>query len=706
MDSRDTVSVAAPPPAVTKARDVAGAVPSAVTIVKGACPHDCPDTCALEVHVRDGVAVKVLGSSAHAPTAGVLCTKVARYTERTYHPDRLLYPMRRIGKKGEGRFERIGWQEALDTIASRLAPIAADDPERILPYSYAGTMGLVQGDSMSMRFFHKLGASFLDRTICASAGTAGHEITLGSRIGIDVELADQAKLIIFWGSNAITSSVHFWARAQQAKRLGATLVAIDPYRSLTAEKCHTHIALLPGTDSALALGLMHVLIRDDLIDRDYVERHTLGFEALCRRVLSYDPQTVASICGIGAPEIESLARLYGTVRPALIRANYGMQRVRGGGMATRNIACLPALVGAFRDAAGGLLLSTSGNFDVDEQALERPDLLAGRRPRTINMSTIGHALLDRQAPVDAVIVYNSNPVAVAPDSKRVTQGFAREDLFTVVLEHFQTDTADYADILLPATTQLEHLDVVRPYGHYYMVANNPAIAPLGESKPNTEIFRLLAKSMGFTDPCFSDSDETIAQSAVAKDWDFNAVRAAGWMRMGAPKECARFANGGFDTPSGKVEFFSARARALGLDPLPDYIPPQEDTRSAAASRYPLAMISPPARNFLNSSFVNVQSLRAAEGEPWLDIHPDDAARRKVIAGNYVRVFNDRGSVELRARVTDRARRGVVVGLSVWWKKLARDGKNANELTSSDTLTDMGRAPTFYDCLVEVEALQP
>jgi anaerobic selenocysteine-containing dehydrogenase len=706
MDSRDTVSVAAPPPAVTKARDVAGAVPSAVTIVKGACPHDCPDTCALEVHVRDGVAVKVLGSSAHAPTAGVLCTKVARYTERTYHPDRLLYPMRRIGKKGEGRFERIGWQEALDTIASRLAPIAADDPERILPYSYAGTMGLVQGDSMSMRFFHKLGASFLDRTICASAGTAGHEITLGSRIGIDVELADQAKLIIFWGSNAITSSVHFWARAQQAKRLGATLVAIDPYRSLTAEKCHTHIALLPGTDSALALGLMHVLIRDDLIDRDYVERHTLGFEALCRRVLSYDPQTVASICGIGAPEIESLARLYGTVRPALIRANYGMQRVRGGGMATRNIACLPALVGAFRDAAGGLLLSTSGNFDVDEQALERPDLLAGRRPRTINMSTIGHALLDRQAPVDAVIVYNSNPVAVAPDSKRVTQGFAREDLFTVVLEHFQTDTADHADILLPATTQLEHLDVVRPYGHYYMVANNPAIAPLGESKPNTEIFRLLAKSMGFTDPCFSDSDETIAQSAVAKDWDFNAVRAAGWMRMGAPKECARFANGGFDTPSGKVEFFSARARALGLDPLPDYIPPQEDTRSAAASRYPLAMISPPARNFLNSSFVNVQSLRAAEGEPWLDIHPDDAARRKVIAGNYVRVFNDRGSVELRARVTDRARRGVVVGLSVWWKKLARDGKNANELTSSDTLTDMGRAPTFYDCLVEVEALQP
>src|SRR6202011_434623 len=367
----------------------------------GACPHDCPDTCALTVHVRDGVAVKVTGSSEHAPTAGVLCTKVARYTERTYHPDRLLHPMRRIGRKGEGRFVRISWEEAIAAIAARLKPIAAEDPGQLLPYSYAGTMGLVQGDSMSMRFFHKLGASFLDRTICASACSPGHEITLGSKIGMDMELADEAKLIIFWGSNAITSSVHFWARAQQAKRRGAILVAIDPYRSLTAEKCHTHIALLPGTDSALALGLMHVLIRDGLIDRDYVERHTLGFEGLRERVSAYDPARVGSICGITAGEIESLARLYGTTRPALIRANYGLQRARGGGMGMRNIACLPALVGAFRDAAGGIFLSTSGNFNVDRQDLERPDLLAGRRPRTINMSTIGHALLDQAAPIRA-----------------------------------------------------------------------------------------------------------------------------------------------------------------------------------------------------------------------------------------------------------------------------------------------------------------
>ena len=449
---------------------------------------------------------------------------------------------------------------------------------------------------------------------------------------------------------------------------------------------------------------MHVLIRDGLIDRDYVAHHTLGFEALRERASLYDPAKVASICGIAPGEVESLARLYGTTRPALIRANYGMQRVRGGGMATRNIACLPALVGAFRDAAGGVLLSTGGNFDIDSRALERPDLLAGRAPRTINMSTIGHALLDASPPIKALIVYNSNPVAVAPDSTRVARGFAREDLFTVVLEHFQTDTADYADILLPATTQLEHLDVIKPYGHYYMMANNPAIAPLGECKPNSEIFRLLAQGMGFTDSCFQDSDETIAQAAVANDWDFNAVRAAGWKRVGAPREAARFAAGGFSTPSGKVEFYSARAASLGLDPLPDYIAPLEDTRSAAADRHPLAMISPPARHFLNSSFVNVRSLRVVEGEPWLDIHPDDAAKRGVIAGNYVRVFNDRGSLELRARVTDRARRGVVVALSVWWKKLACDGKNANELTNSDTLTDMGRGPTFYDCLVQVEAL--
>lgn len=678
--------------------------PSASTrVVKGCCPHDCPDTCALEVHVRDGIAVRVAGARDHGPTAGALCTKVARYTERTYHPERLLHPMRRIGPKGEGRFERISWDAALETIASRLGEVAAVDPQQIVPYSYAGTMGIVQGEGMAARFFNRLGASRLDRTICASAGTAGHLITLGSRIGMDMELADRAKLIIFWGCNAVTSSVHFWARAQAAKRRGAHLVAIDPYRSLTAERCHEHLAVRPGTDGVLALGLMHVLIRDGLIDPDYVSRHTLGFGALQERVQAYDPRRVADIAGLDPAVVEDLARRYGTTRPSLIRANYGLQRVRGGGMAMRNIACLPALTGAFRDAAGGLLLATGGAFCLDEAALARPDLLGGRTPRTINMSTIGRDLEASDPPIRALVVYNSNPVAVAPDSRRVVRGFAREDLFTVVLEHFQTDTADYADIVLPATTQLEHLDVVRPYGHWYLVANNPAIAPLGESLPNSEIFRRLARAMGFTEPCFSDTDEQLAAAAVAPHTDLETLMRTGWVRVGPPAGTAPFANGGFDTPSGKAEFYSARAASLGLDPLPDYIPPLEDAGSELAQRYPLSMISPPARHFLNSTFVNVPSLRASEGEPWLDVHPDDAAERGIMDLSFVRVFNDRGSIRLRARVTERARRGVVVALSVWWRKLAPDGKNANELTQGEALTDMGRAPLFYDCRVEVEA---
>jgi anaerobic selenocysteine-containing dehydrogenase len=676
-----------------------------ISIVKAACPHDCPDTCALEVHVQDGVAIKMMGSRTHAPTAGVLCNKVSRYTERTYHPDRLLYPQRRVGPKGLGRFERISWDEAISTVAKRLAGIALRNPESVLPYSYAGTMGIVQGDSMGQRFFHRMGASRLDRTICSSAGAAGHRITLGERFGVDIESVEDARLIVLWGANPIVSSVHFWARAQQAKRQGAKLIAIDPYRSLSAEKCDVHLALLPGTDAALALGLMHILIRDGLTDEDYITRHTFGFDALCQRASEYPPERVAAICGLSASEIEALAKDYGSIQPSLIRMNYGMQRARGGAMAARNITCLPALTGAWRHAAGGVLLSTSDIFPTDVQALQRPDLLAGRNPRTLNMSTIGDHLLRADPKVEALVVWNSNPVAIAPHSAEVVAGFAREDLFTVVLEHFQTDTADYADILLPATTQLEHLDVVKPYGHFDVVGNNPAIAPLAEAKPNSEVFRLLAKAMGYRDACFEDSDLDIARQAfTGEKWDVTRALEDGWVRFGPQKNTARFANGNFPTPSGKVEFVSARAKALGLSELPDYIEPAEDTRSPRALRFPLAMISPPARNFLNSTFVNVESLRATEGKPWLDMHPDDAAARGIADGAPVRVFNDRGSIALSCRVTDRARKGVVVALSIWWKKLAADGKNANELTSQ-TLTDMGRGPTFYDCLVEV-ALSP
>ena len=686
------------------------------TQVRATCPHDCPDTCALLITVEDGVATEVKGDPDHPTTAGVLCTKVARYAERTYHEDRLLHPMKRVGKKGEGKFEQISWDEALDTIATRLKGIAARDPQAILPYSYCGTMGLVQGESMSMRFFNQIGASLLDRTICASAGSTGYKYTIGGSIGTDMEQFQDAKLIIIWGGNPIASNLHFWTRAQEAKRRGAKLIAIDPYRSLTADKCHQHIALMPGTDSALALGMMHVLIRENLLDHDYIARHTLGFEKLTVRAAEWTPERTAETCGISVDEVVNLAREYGQAAingdAAAIRVNYGVQRVRGGGMAVRAIACLPALVGAWRHPAGGVQLSSSGTFPTNKPALQRPDLLNGRPTRTINMTTIGDDLLKEASPefgpkVEAVIVYNANPVAIAPDSGKVMRGFEREDLFTVVMEHFQTDTADYADILLPATTQLEHVDTHTSYGHLYMMANNAAIAPMGEAKANTEVFRLLAARMGFDDPIFRETDDELAAQAYDKShpravhFDWESLKRTGWQKLNVP--AAPFADGGFMTPSGKCEFYSSSMLADGLDPLPAYIAPYESIASnpQLGAKYPLAMISPPARNFLNSSFVNVKSLRSAEGEPHLDIHPLDAAARGIVDGDMARIFNDRGTFVARARVTDKARQGLVVGLSVWWKKLATDGKNANEVTSQ-RLTDMGRAPTFYDTLVEVE----
>jgi anaerobic selenocysteine-containing dehydrogenase len=679
-------------------------------IVQAACPHDCPDTCAMQVTVeRHGtrrIAVRIAGDPHHPPTGGALCTKVSRYLERTYHPDRVLTPLRRIGRKGAGRFEAVSWDRALDEISQRLGAIAARNPEAIVPYSYAGTMGLVQGESMAQRFFNKLGASRLDRTICSEAGGLGLRYTLGASVGMDMEQFENSRQIIFWGTNAVASNLHLWSRAQEAKRRGARLIAIDPYRSLTAERCHEHIAPLPGTDGALAFGIMHVLIREGWLDRDYITHYTQGFDALAERALAYDPQRVAAICGIGAGTIERLAHDYWQIRPTAIRLNYGMQRARGGGNAVRAIACLPALAGHWRDPAGGLLLSSSGTFAVDHEALERPELLAGREPRTINMSAIGEALLHAQPPIEALVVYNSNPVAVAPQSSEVARGFARDDLFTVVLEHFQTDTADYADFILPATTQLEHLDVHLSYGHLYQLANNPAIDPLGESLPNTEIFRRLARRMGFTESCFADSDAAIAACAFASSgasaYDWEALRRDGWQRLDLPQPYAPFAHGHFPTPSGRCEFVSPRLAALGMDPLPDFVAPYESVASAPelAQRFPLAILSPPARNFLNSSFVNVVSLRDTEGEPHLDIHPEDAAARGITDGDRVEVFNDRGSFALRARVSERPRRGVVVALSIWWKKLAADHKNANEVTGQ-RLTDLGGGATFYDCLVEV-----
>ena len=690
------------------------------TTIRGACPHDCPDTCALRVSVQDGKVIKVQGDPDHPPTHGALCTKVSRYPERTYHPERVLHPLKRVGPKGGGQFVRVTWDEALGDIAARLRRIAAIDPEAIVPYSYAGTMGLVQGESMAARFFHKLGASLLDRTICSSAGGEALAATYGGKLGMHTEHYAQSKLILIWGSNSIASNLHFWTFAQEAKRNGAKLICIDPRKTETADKCHQHIALLPGTDGALALGLMHELIRNDWLDHDYIARHTEGWPALRERALQWPPERAAQVCGISADEVRALARDYGTTKPAAIRLNYGMQRVRGGGNAVRLVAILPCLVGAWRDAAGGMLLSASGWFKSvrNDAALQRPDLLAGRRPRTINMSTIGDDLLREAnagrddgsafgpktfgpktfgAKIRAVVVYNSNPVAVAPESPKVVQGFRREDLFTVVLEHFLTDTADHADYVLPATTQLEHLDVHTSYGHTYAMINEAAVAPLGEAKTNTQIFRELAQRLGFTESCFADSDEALARCAFNEQVSFDELRAQGWVKLPLPE--APFAQGGFHTPSGKCLIDSP---VFGV---PDYVENYESARSSPelAKRYPLAMISPPARNFLNSSFVNVKSLRDIEGEPLVEMHEADARSRGIHTGQQVRVFNERGSTQCKAVLSARARPGVVNGLGVWWRKLGADGTNVNQVTHQ-RLTDIGRGPSFYDCLVDVAPL--
>nr|WHW29561.1 putative oxidoreductase, molybdopterin-binding [uncultured bacterium] len=690
---------------------------SADTIVRAACPHDCPDTCAIRVTVRDGIAIKLQGDPDHPPTHGALCTKVSRYAERTYHPERVLYPMRRVGPKRAGtaaQFERVSWDQALDDIANRLGAIAARDPQAILPYSYAGTMGMLQGESMDRRFFHRLGASLLDRTICSNAGGEALTATYGGKVGMHLEHYAQSRLILIWGSNSIASNLHFWTFAQAAKRAGAKLICIDPRRTETADKCHQHIALLPGTDGALALGLMRELIVNNWLDQAFIDDHVQagpdGWPALREQAMAWTAERTAAECGISADEVRQLALDYGTTAPAAIRLNYGMQRVRGGGNAVRLIALLPCLVGAWRHPAGGMLLSASGWFPRNAQGLQRPDLLAGRKPRTLNMVTIGDDLLretGEQLPdgsrfgarIEALVVYNSNPVAVAPDSSKVVRGFERDDLFTVVLEHFFTDTADLADYVLPATTQLEHLDVHASYGHTYVVRNQPAIKPVGEARPNTQIFRDLAARSGFDESCFTDSDETLAEIAFSGKVDTAALRSAGWVKLDLP--AAPFANGGFPTTDGRCLVTSPQHGTA------NYLPNRESARAnpELAARLPLAMISPPARNFLNSSFVNMKSLRAIEGRPVLEIHAADAAPRGIEDGQRVRVFNDRGSHVCHAVVSRRARPGVVHGLGIWWRKFGDDGTNVNQLTSQ-ALTDLGRAPTFYDCLVEVELAEP
>lgn len=671
------------------------------------CALDCPDCCSLLINVENGQGSRLRGNPAHPVTQGFLCGKVAKYLDRVYHPDRLLYPQKSIGAKGEGRFERIGWDEALDTVAGRLKAIAEQHgPEAILPYSYGGTMGFLNGSGMDRRFFHRLGASRLDRTICSAAGGAALNATLGYRYGTEPEQFRHSKLIIAWGANILGTNVHLWPFIVEARRNGARFYTIDPIRNRTGRLADKHFDIYPGSDLALALGLAHVIIRDQLCDDDYIGRFTNGFEKLRELAKSYSPDRVSSLTGIAAEDVVTLAREYATVRPAVIRVNYGVQRSERGGAAVRAIAALPALTGSWREVGGGFQLSTSQAFQVDRKGLEMEELQyrssLGRPARVVNMSELGRALTEvDDPPIHALVNYNSNPAAVAPNQNLVLRGLRRANLFTVVIEQFHTDTADYADILLPTTTFLEHTDLYFAYGHYHLQLARPALPAPGEAKSNVEIFRLLAARMGFDEACFRDTDDDMVRTLLNSGHPFldgitleqldreHSVR----LKVSpAEQPFLPFAEGGFGTPSGKCEF--------GAEAL-DYQPPEESRfgNPQLKNRYPLEMVSSKNDDSMNSTFGNRAVVDGQTAK--LAIHAVDARERDLATGDRVRVFNERGSCVLEAEVDGVVRQGVVRGPSTRWNKRSPDRHNVNVLTS-DRLTDIGGGAVFYSCLVQVE----
>lgn len=679
--------------------------------VRGVCMHDCPDTCAWIVTTENGKAVALEGDPEHPYTRGTLCEKMDAFlTDVVYNPERVLHPLRRVGARGEGRFERVSWDAALDDVAARLQRVIAEHgAEAILPYSFAGTMGMVQGWSLDQRFFSRLGATRLEQTICGSTAAAGLQVTLGTATGILPEDLLASRFIVMWGGNPVVSNPHGWHFVERARAAGARLVVIDPLRSPTAARADWHVRPRPGTDPALALGLMHVIVRDRLHDAAYVERHTVGFEPLKRRLADYPPERVARITGVAAEEVVQLAREYATTRPAAIQVHIGLEKHRHGGMTYRTVACLPALVGAWREPGGGLVYATSALFD---EAMNLAALSATGVTRSrcaINMVQLGRALTDESLapPVKAMIVYDSNPATIAPNQNLVVQGLQRPDLFTVVLEHFVTDTARYADYVFPATTQAEHLDLLVPYGTRYVSLNLPAIEPLGEALPNTEFFRRLARRLGFTEPYLQVTDEELARLALdsrhphMKGVSYERLRRDGWAPLNLPERRLPFAEGGFPTPSGKCELYSQALADQGQDPLPGYVATERP--AAEASRHPLHFMSPKWNPyFVNSSHANQPRLERAAGRPRLRLHPRDAAARGIRDGDHVRVFNERGSVMLSAQVTDDMQPGIAILLHGWWASRI-GGSSANALTP-DTLADMGRGSTLHDTWVQVEKL--
>ena len=675
--------------------------------MRSVCPHDCPSCCSLDVTVEGGRIATVTGSE-HPFTQSVICGKVREYAERVHSPLRIARPLRRVGAKGEGRFEPISWDAAVAEIAERWrAVIAAHGGEAILPFSYAGSMGQVQYYA-GHPLFHALGASLLDRTICVATAYAGWRATVGAVTGNDSEQMVGADLVVLWGINAAYSTINVMTLVKQARARGAYVVAIDPYRTPTAQQADEHLMVRPGTDGALALAVMHVLVAEDRVDREYLARATVGFEPLARHVKDWPPERVASITGVPAETIVAFARRYGATRASFVRIGIGISRHDNGGMTCRTLACLPALTGAYADPHGGALLSSGGAAGFGLGALERADLLPRPAPRVINMIQLGRALTDPALapPVKALYVYSSNPASVCPNQTLVMRGLAREDLFTVVHEQVMTDTARWADIVLPATTSMEHEDVYRSYGQFYVQLARPVLAPLGEARSNWDACGLLARALGVAVDHYAKTPEALIREVLARGdasvrgISYERLAAEGSVRLNLPRPYMPFADGA-PTPSGKVELFSERLARLGLPALPTWTPLVEGPAARVlAARYPLQCIVPPNRFFLNSSFSQSELLRRRQCTPTVMLSPADAADRAIRDGDSVRVESPRGAAAFTARVTDATRAGVVVIEGLWWHRFHPGGKGVNFLTD-DRTTDMGGGPALHSNLVEV-----
>ncbi|HLI09831.1 MAG TPA: molybdopterin oxidoreductase family protein [Ktedonobacteraceae bacterium] len=688
-------------------------------VVYGSCPHDCPDCCALETRVDEqGRAVSVRGRADHQVTRGWLCAKVNHYLDRVYHPDRLLYPMRRVGPKGSGSFVRISWDEAVAEITGRWRDIIAQHGAQcILPYSYAGTLGLVNGAVSDSRFWNRLGASRLVRAICGYAAEEAVLLTVGGRLAPSPEMLLQSKLILIWGSNPASTAPHVMPFLRLAQRNGARVIVIDPMRTLTARSADRHIAPVPGTDAALALAMMYVMVTEGLHNERWIAEHTLGWPYLLERILQFPPERAAHISGVDAGTITELARSYATTTPAMLRVTDGINRHTNGGQTVRTLACLPALTGQYGLPGGGLMYSTSDWLSWDKEATSHShDPVCPPAPRWLNMNRLG-AILTGEAnpPVYSLYVYNANPAASAPNAGKIAEGLLRDDLFTVVHDLFETDTARYADILLPATSQLEHVDLHKPYGQLSIQYNMPAIEPLGEARSNWDVMRALAAGMGFEEPWLREDadavirgvlEATARKNPLLQNITLERLQVVGSIPIPIPEEeRIPFAGGKFRTPSGKVEFYSEQALAKGYDPVPGWEPEVEAADLASVSKDGrLPLLCPAAHHFISSTFGNQQLMRAREGAPTLRIHPTDAAVRGIRNGQMVRVSNERGWCHLLAEVTEDIRSGVLATATVWWPRYSPDGRNIN-WTTSDRLADFNGGSTFYTNLVIVEPVE-